>query len=108
MKKILKDITFNRFLIIILVIWAVTATGACLYLWKMNQLLLFAAMTSRDFARNTNEAYKTLGECVADYEKCNPQEVKSQLLEFQQKNDNTWSQLQKYDSQLSKYHLKKQ
>lgn len=105
MKKLLKDTTYNKILIIILIIWAIAATSASLYLWKTNQLLFGAMMTSRDFAKNTNESYKTLGECVADYSKCNPQEVKSKLLMLQNENDKVWSQLQKYDQQLSKYHL---
>ncbi len=97
----------KRYLLLLLIIWGLVAFIISSYLWsenkrlkQANQILLETTLTSRDFAKNSNEAYRTIGICIADYSKCNPQEVKTKVLSLDAQNDELWSLLQQYDQKL--------
>lgn len=97
----------KRYLLLLLAAWGLAASIFSSYLWKdnqklrqANQLLWETTIASRDFAKNSNEAYRAIGVCVADYSKCNPQEVKTKVLSLDKQNDKIWARLQELDQKL--------
>jgi hypothetical protein len=97
----------RNLIIILIVLWGLLVSGLSIYLWRVNQrlearnqLLFRGIKDSRDFAKNSNDSYRMLGECVADYSKCDPNETKSKLLKLRDEKDKIWSRLQELDQQL--------
>src|SRR3989304_10260896 len=88
----------------LIILWGVIATISSVLLWRdnqrlknLNELLLIGIITARDFAKNANDAYRILGECVADYDKCDSQDTKNTLIRLDDEKDKINLELQKID-----------
>jgi len=102
-----------KLLVLLIVIWGLVASISSILLWRdnqrlksLNQLLLKGIVTARDFAQNANEAYRTIGECVADYNSCDPQEAKDTLIQLDNEKDKINMELQRIDKELNSLRAK--